>query len=87
MHAHFELCSIRVQHLGHHLISLDMVNPVLAKPGAGSRMSFRLMVVDDDYVVYRCPLDIFMLQMVICYDGLYYFYNYQHLQALLLLWF
>ena len=43
MHVHFVLCSIRVQHLGHHLINLDLVYPVLTKPRARSRMSYRPM--------------------------------------------
>ena len=34
-------------------------------------------------MVYRCPLDIVMLQMVFYYDDLCYSYDYQHLQALL----
>ena len=35
-------------------------------------------------MVYSCPLDIFMFPMMIFYDGLYYFHDYPHLQALLL---
>ena len=32
-------------------------------------------------MVYMRPLDIFMLQMVIYYDGFCYSYDYQHLQV------
>ena len=47
--------------MGHYLISLDLVNPVLTTSRARSRMSFRPMVMDDDYVwstsvhlIYSC---------------------------------
>ena len=84
MHIHF--CTLQYQSLafGSLFDRSRPGQPSLTKPTTGYGMSFGQSLW---MMIYQCPLDIFMLQMMVYYDGLWYFHDYQHLQALLLLLF
>ena len=77
----FCTCNIIDFHVGHHFDHSWPHQLSLTKSTTWFRMCFVWWI----FVLYKCPLYIFLLQMMLYYGVLCYYYDYHHLQTHLLL--